>query len=435
MRTGLTVLSVILITLSSLSIDTLASDHFTEGKHLFRSGEYQKAHAELMQAFREDPANLDISFFMGQTAFELGDFEGAVAAFERILIIEPHAPRVKLELAKAYLKLNSPQVAKKYFHEVLETNPPAVVRQNIQRFLTIIEESERSHFLSGFVEAGMLYDNNVGVFPNSDTVIIGGLPISLDGKQEGDTGLQLSAGLKHLYRLGTSPYSWKTDLVTYNRFYQDINDENINYIGVATGISRQTDQTLWEIQVDTGQVNRDAERYLNLVGVNLIHRCLLSKSLYLNVSVALQDKDYNEYDEQDATAWMVSFNPTLDYGINRFSVITGLEFENADADFYSYERFTAGFHYERILPLDFRIYSSFRYQKTSYDDEMPLFGVDRDDKQLNFEVGIVKTLWRSIDHQNSLSVKVSNNYARADSNIELYEYNKNVTLTTLTMAF
>jgi Tfp pilus assembly protein PilF len=72
----------------------------------------------------------------------MGDFEAAVMAFERVLIIDPEAVEVKVELANSYYRLGANEVARQYFEEALAGDLPEDVRQGVISFL---EELKRAH--------------------------------------------------------------------------------------------------------------------------------------------------------------------------------------------------------------------------------------------------------------------------------------------------
>lgn len=411
-----------------------AGEAFDQGRKLFDTGEYAAALEKFQQAFAEDPENLDASFYLGRAAFESGDYELAIMAYERILIMVPEAPRVKLELARAYHQLGSNEIARQYFRLVQGSNPPEAVWQNVQNFLTTIDAAEQNHFFNGFITLGYLYDDNVGVFPKSDTIFINGLPFRLDQKQESDEALQATLVLNHIYRINT-PYAWKTSLFTYNNFYDEQDQYTLNSFGMTTGLLRKDETSLWEILGAATRVNFDQDRYFGMVGLTGNYSRQIGQYLYLNLGANLQDKTYYQDDDMDATTWGVSVNPVIHFGDNRISLALAREHENAREDRYSYVRIVASARYDRRLPYDFAAYGSFRYQTTDYEDEVPMFGDERSDTQATFEAGVSKTLWRSANHRQSLAAQVSFTHTEADSNIELYEYDKNVTLTSLTFAF
>src|SRR4051794_9874379 len=70
--------------------------------------DYDDAFAAMFKA----PDNLDAAFRYAEAAVRVGDLEGAVGALERMLIYNPALPRVRLELAALYFKLESFDLAR-----------------------------------------------------------------------------------------------------------------------------------------------------------------------------------------------------------------------------------------------------------------------------------------------------------------------------------
>ena len=78
---------------------------FAEGKAMFEKGDLGGARAKLLAAFKLNPGDLSINFYLGRAALESNDAETAVMAFERVLMINPDLERAKLELARSYFTL------------------------------------------------------------------------------------------------------------------------------------------------------------------------------------------------------------------------------------------------------------------------------------------------------------------------------------------
>ena len=70
--------------------------------------QYEAAFQEIFK----DPGNLDKTFRYAELAVELGNFEAAISALERMLLINPNLPRVRLELGVLYFRLGSYQLAR-----------------------------------------------------------------------------------------------------------------------------------------------------------------------------------------------------------------------------------------------------------------------------------------------------------------------------------
>lgn len=73
-------------------------------------------------AFKETlakPADPETLAKYANAAVQVGDYEGAISALERLLLIDGDQPEVKLELGVLYVRLGSFEAARNYFEEVL----------------------------------------------------------------------------------------------------------------------------------------------------------------------------------------------------------------------------------------------------------------------------------------------------------------------------
>lgn len=83
------------------------------------SPEQQRQYNAAFQAMLKDPGNLNVVMAYAQAATKTGDFEGAVGAYESMLIIDPNLPRVKLELGVLYYGLKSYDTSRLYLEQAL----------------------------------------------------------------------------------------------------------------------------------------------------------------------------------------------------------------------------------------------------------------------------------------------------------------------------
>ncbi len=75
------------------------------------------------------------------------------------------------------------------------------------------------------------------------------------------------------------------------------------------------------------------------------------------------------------------------------------------------------------------------YRDTDYDEAEPLFLKKRSEQQTVLEAGISKVFWRSANRKQVLAGQLSYSHTDNNANIELYSYEKDQVLTTLTYAF
>lgn len=427
---------------SSVKAETVGSA-FATGKQSFDQNRFDEAYKRLFEAFVENPADLDINFYLGRAAFESGRYEESVMAFERILIANPDSPRVKLELARAHLKLGSRELAKQYFKEVLASNPPAQVWRNIQGFLDAIAVSEQHHFLNGIFTTGVSHDDNVNVAPANNTIDInlGGVtfPINIDQEPISDEIYNTTLVVNHIYKFEDSPYTWKTTMVNYNDFYESQSVHDINFVSFASGPVFQGRNYLWQVQGVGSLVDVEHDRYLSSWGLNSALVWSVDSAMALNFGLAGQQKNIYQDGDKDANNYLLSAGPVFTSGRNRFSLSLAGEYEDADQDYNRYNRVTGLVRYDRQLPYDVAAFAGYRYQNTRYHEPRPtdllISSEKRSDEVHELSCGLTMCLWQSREKIRNLSGQISYTHTKAESNIGLYEYNKNVTSAALSLSF
>ena len=414
-----------------------------QGRQSFDQGRFDEAYKQLYEAFVENPADLDINFYLGRAAFESGRYEESVMAFERILIADPNSQRVKLELARAHLRLGSRELAKQYFKEVLAGNPPPQVWRNIQGFLDAIAASEQRHFMNGIFTVGVSHDDNVNVAPSNNTIDVnlGGVtfPVNIDQEKISDEIYNTTLVANHIYKFEDSPYTWKTTIVNYNDFYESQSVHDINFVSIASGPVFQGKNYLWQVQGSGSLVDVEHDRYLSSWGLNSALVWSVDSTLALNVGIGGQQKNIYQDGDKDAKNYLFSAGPVFTLGQNRVSISFAGEYEDAARDYNSYGRLTGLVRYDRQLPYDLAAFASYRYQNTSYHEARPtdtLISSDkRSDDVHDLSCGLTMCLWQAQEKSRSLSGQISYTFTKAESNIGLYEYNKNVMAAALSLSF
>ena len=94
-----------------------------------RTEQYEKSFADMYA----DVGNLDKTFAFAEAAIAVGDIEGAVAALERMLIIEPDLPQIRLQLGTLYFQLGSFAMASTYLDAVVQAQDAPMRQKRSQR--------------------------------------------------------------------------------------------------------------------------------------------------------------------------------------------------------------------------------------------------------------------------------------------------------------
>ncbi len=409
-----------------------------QGKTAFENGRYQLALTNLLTAFSYDPADPEINFLLGRTYFELARYEDAVMSFERVLFVTPNSSRVKLELARAYLALGSKEFARQYFQEVLATNPPEAVWSNIQRFLKSIKDSEQRHFFTGTLALGIDYDDNPRTAPLSDTISLGILEFQLNGDgsvPEEDSASLVTATLNHVYRPEENGFLWKTSLLSYNSFYHEEHDLNVNYQEVSTGPGWKSDSLLWQNNLLATVIDIEHERYLDSWGFSSVLTSQLVDRFIFTGKLRFEDKDNKRFAFRSAENYQATAQAVFLLASARLAFTLGREMESASNNLVSYDRVVAQLRLDTPLPRGIAFYAGATAKMTDYKEEDPLFASKRDDDLRELSVGLSKSVWQDDERHQNLILSISHRYTDTDSNIDLYTYRRNISNLSLTYAF
>ena len=193
----------------ALPCAALADEVLDRARSLLDQKNPQAALALLQPLEGARAGNVEYDYLLGISALDAGDAQQAVFALERVLAVNPNFLQARAEIARAYVELGERDNAKREFQNVLAANPPAEVRQTIDRLLnTLIAKGRR---VWGNLELGVGTDSNVNSATGRGQIAIpafGGAVVSLGagGSQLGDnfTGL---AGAVNLLEPFTEEWS------------------------------------------------------------------------------------------------------------------------------------------------------------------------------------------------------------------------------------
>jgi hypothetical protein len=418
--------------------DSEKSANFEQGLIYFKASNYEDAYKLFLIAFKSDPGNSTTNFYLGRAAFEIGNYEMALMAFERILIAEPDSIRVKLEMARTYYRLGLRENARQYFEEVLASNPPAAVRRNIEIFLDDLELAEKSHFFSGQIATALDWDDNVYVAPANDIVdtVIGEIQLTgKSGKPTEDFIFNTTASVNHTYRPLDSTYSWSTTGDVYQALYQTESDLDTLFLALNTGPEAHLKRYMLGLHGLANYLAFDRKRFLQTVGIEAVLGIMLGPHTLLNLSTKHENKTYYQIDNRDSLNSNLIVESVFLFGANRIGLAATAEYESAQDDIYTYKQGGARIHYERLLPHDMMFLGYYEYRYREFENQELLFDKTRKDNLHYAGVGLSKTIWHSPNFRQNLSLRCYYRYVRSDSNIELYEYDKNVVSASLAYTF
>jgi tetratricopeptide (TPR) repeat protein len=156
-------------------------------------------------AVLKDPGNLEKNLAYAKALIAEGDIEGAVAVFERLVLIFPDRADLHLSLGKLYTRLGSDAAAAQAYDAAIAApiGTPEIREQARALRKRELAKTATSHF-AGSLYAGMQYQTNANAGPDAARIRADGTLIKRPGHSHPDDDISGVVGfnLAHSYDFG-----------------------------------------------------------------------------------------------------------------------------------------------------------------------------------------------------------------------------------------
>ena len=403
---------------------------YKEAVTLFRNKNYKeslKLFDVLFDTKSDDPG---INFYMGRNYFELKDYDNALGAYERVLIVSPDSIRTKLEVARCYFLLGMYPESKTLFTEIEKSEIPQSVRKNVQKYLSILEQKLKKHIFGGIFIVGAAYESNINNRADSSNFYIPKYANINNGifdnstVDENDMAHQEILLMNHSYILSDTR-TLKNDVMMFAKTYKDNSSKNIRLISYSPTYAI----THWEkLQVDYSifydTLWYGSKHLLSTHGIypKLKYKLDANKEIgsYFKYQVKRNEQKANENKDSSVKELSLNLKQTLDTKNILMPSITYSterkkrgELTNVNNDSFSYDLAFTNIYTKKIS-----FSPKFTYKTTNYKQNDTMYLKKQKDKQ--YQCSFTSTYL----HDKGFIVQNVLNYTKNDSNIVSSEYDK-----------
>ncbi|MBE0494649.1 MAG: tetratricopeptide repeat protein [Thiomicrospira sp.] len=408
---------------------------FDAAKTLFDQGQFNQAYIAFEVLLNRTPENALVNFYFAMSAAALKRTDQAIAAFDRVLMLNPQSVRTRLELAKLYFEMGEYALAHAELDRALRANLPDAVRTNVLAFKARIDKQQSRHSHATTLVLTLGYDSNVNN-GNGDTVELAGLTslesvlpgVSLDESpdEQSDIGFGQTLVYNHSYDFGQrGAWSVNNQLVGLNRLNKDYSQNNVVYLGALTAPTYQHDIYKVAFPLEIDRVYLDANGYLVNASVGASLEQLLSANQTLAATYKLRSMQYDG-DNSIRNAHSNIYSMRYRHAIGDKPLILDAHFsyenrqqtKNANADPASLIEKVLKLNTSKVLSARWRFMAGASYTTTDYVQVDWRFDNKRADQVTRFDLGGQYQINRT-----SLT-SASLNHAIHDSNQGYYEFDK-----------
>lgn len=406
-----------------------------ELNQLIAAGQYQQAYTLGISQLDDWEGDSEFDVLFGIAALESGNVNESIFAFERVVVTGETnilRQRARLELARAHLMTNNLAASETLFTEVLASNPPQNVRDNVQAFLALIEtrrNSQRSRFT--FSLAPLIgNDDNINSATNNgliDTPLIGEIELNEDGLKTADDFADLTMALGYLRPI-TRDTSLDANIILNRHDNQSSSQFDMDYALADLTYSWGGQVNRFRHSAQFQRVYLDQEAFQSSLRFNNSWQHAGNNGWYQSLSASLSTTQ----NDNTPSAPRNDLKDTNQFLLSGTLTKLTEKFTNSLTTFYADDRVrdSSAQHNGRSyygvshnvlwrLNNNHTPYLRLSLQKTEHADEHPIFFNDvRNDTSTSAAVG-----W-SWQYSRNLSVSAEASYSNADSNIPLFEYTR-----------
>jgi len=400
-----------------------------EADVLIRSGKPADAFTLLEPLEFQHSGESRFDYLIGIAALDSGKPDRATLAFERALTVNPDFAAARLDMARAYYQLGDLLRAKTEFIAVLQQNPSAEARDNIEKYLYEItaQEAGKQTRYTGYVEGSVGYDSNVNYSTSQTQIFVdsnaANVTLDPDSVQQSDNYYALAAGGEATHRINDSWSSYAAaDLRQRNN--QTQKSFNTLDLDIRAGVKFGSKPDRLRLGILGGRYNLGNAHNSDTVGLNGEWHHVLSPSNHLRVfgkyvqyRFVDADMQANDYDQQAiGGGWLqvlVDGKSTL-YGSLYYGTETDVGGRTDGPERFSGVRVGGQTVFGEMTAL----YFSAGMQFGSYEKVNQYFLCLRSDRLYDLTAGAnwhINKLW---------TLRPQLNYSKDNSNIPIYSYSR-----------
>jgi len=428
------ILGIALLSCTFAYASTIEMENFSKAQKFYEQKDFNNSYLLLKDLNLSAQESTDetlskLNFYLGRSAFELGKYEEAYSAFERVLMMQPEHTRARLEYARTLYMLKMYEDAKMEFQKVRNSNIPEPIKQNIDLFLTQIDKATQRHALSQVLMFGIQHDSNVNSVYGEEYLlptIIGNIPINSEEKS--DHFFEQLYMANHRYDFGDlGAYSWDTTYLLYAQQYDKTHQKNIEFTSLTTGPTYAAAKYSFSLPISYERLRYGSSTYLHAGSLGFKYTRFLNDTLLLNNGFTyklernlIPGNEKSDSNTKDISLGLYkiltensALNSTITYAQERK--------DNSGVDVnVAKDKYGFNLTYTYIFNALYKSSLSYLHEKNDYKEENTLFNSKREDLINNITVGLTRTLSKN----SSINAKYTQ--ANTNSNQEEYEYDKNI---------
>ncbi len=419
-------ISIIIVCNLFIAGNALAAVTLSSLESLIGSNNYQQAWQQAQQLVKANEGEPRFDYLYGLSALETGNYNQAVFALDRVTVNKPNAIRPRLELARAYLKINNDQAALREFREVLNLNPPATVRNNVNRYIQAMAKKSQGNkkwIIDGLVSLAGGFDSNANFGADSsifNTPVFGDVFLKDESLKQNSPFAEVRGQLNYRY-IVSNDQNWFVNTRLGHKHFTDASDFDLSDFSVQAGSIITAGKKQYQLSLRNQILQLGGESFSNTLGVEGGFAVELNKDRVVGGALRVENYNHQQQNLRDARRYEVSGHYRFETGDthHRFELLAGHEQpDNKAGKHHTHNGFGIGYAARHAWDATQVSFFNVQYQQRKHRAEDPIYADKREDDRLLLKVGHSMRLGKD------LSAFADLGYIKNKSNLDIYTTDK-----------
>lgn len=241
----------------------------------YKNENYQNTIKMSKEFLKTDPEHIKVNLLLGNSAYVLREFHLAMAAYDRVLIMEPNNVYAKLQVAHIYNLTNNKELLSLELDSLetltLSQEEQETVNRLRQSLTSTSTTTPEDVTFGGMLSIGLLYDSNADNDIGNKSFHVPSLDIALRGAKEESDGAHFES--VHLYGniQGEGNLGAKGSITLYNKDYfdKDNSHNDLMYLGLEVSPTYTTQEFQLALPIKAQTILLDYKSYMRTIGVGV----------------------------------------------------------------------------------------------------------------------------------------------------------------------
>ncbi len=284
-------------------------DTYAKAMVFYKNKDFTSSYELFYTIYLKKLSNVKFNFYFGRSAYETGHYEHAIAAFERVELLDTANLRNKIEMGRTYYILKMYEDSHNAFKEVLDTQSlPQNIRTNLELALSRVSKVQKKSFTYATLMLDVLYDSNIN-YGSIDDYYYARAKLSKLA-QISDIAIQGYVNIVNIYDIGDkNGFSLKNTLDAYIKDYTNYDDCDLISLTYMPSLVYQETYFITELILGLNTLNLGGKSYLSSIYLQPKFELKHSNTIRSLFYAKYQSKDFAQAKQKglDATRYELSY--------------------------------------------------------------------------------------------------------------------------------